>query len=73
MKNPLESLRKLIAPSGPKSGKVISIGGAIVKVATVRGLVEYPIISGLVVGDSVLITADGQLAKPSAGGDTYWV
>ena len=70
MSNPVESLRRLIAPSSPMRGVVVAVEDGVAKVATRRGLMEYPAPDGLLSGDQVAITAEGNIKKTSA--NRYW-
>ena len=72
MSNPLSSLRKIISPGAAMRGVVVEVTGAAAKVATPKGLAEYPLISGLHPGDQVTITKEGRLIKATEAA-VYWV
>lgn len=69
--NPLTRLRDLISAKDSAYGVVMEINATVIKVATSRGLVEYPNPGGLVIGESINIKS-GQIYKRSTG-EVYWI
>jgi len=71
MSNPLESLRRLINPA-PSRGVVVDIVGDIARVATPKGLMEYPQEAGIAINDVVTIK-DARIFRALTAGEVYWL
>lgn len=58
MTNPFHDLQKILGGASSLQGRVISIGDAITKIATARGIVEILNNGLLKVGDLVVVRGD---------------
>ena len=73
MSNPVERLRRIIAPSKAARGVVTAVEDGLARVATPGGLVELPAPDWVYTGARVTIGADGRIIRPTPQGNVYWV
>lgn len=73
MSSPLNRLRRLVAESTSTGGRVLSVKGGKMRVATTRGVMEVTAVDGVRAGDTVTIRYGQAVKKQVAEGQVFTV